>query len=269
MKWFLVTLFYVTFRFQDIRSYFMGGGAKKPAVSSKPTQKDSPFKRKSVIALSSDEDDVVEATPDSKNHRSKEKNRTDKHNVKKRRIVDSDEEEEAKKSQAKIKESEKKEIKPTPKLKEVDISQVFGNNPVKRIERVVHKKPKREQDLFGSDDDADLSMVDISAVNATKSPEKPAKDKKKENKTPEKAEEKVKTPKKEKKESPAPKENKVRDKSQEKHSASASVKKTVQESSSKESSAKKKKPKQEEDYDDDDDIKPNKIGRQSLKVIIS
>uniref|UniRef100_A0A336K826 Replication factor C subunit 1 n=1 Tax=Culicoides sonorensis TaxID=179676 RepID=A0A336K826_CULSO len=161
---------------RDIRSYFSMAAAKKAKVVA-----ESPMKRKSsVIALSDSDDDTPKPS-------SKEKVNSEKRHSKKRRVIDSDDDE----AETKPKKKELKE-EPKSKLKEVDVSTIFGNSPVKRIERVL--PVKKERDLFGSDDDADLSKVDL---DVSKTPEKVTKEKKKENTTPEKKESKIKTPKKE------------------------------------------------------------------------
>lgn len=160
---------------QDIRSYFsMGAATKKPKIAN------SPVKRKSSVISLSDSDEEVPDTPPVP----KKSGITSK---KRRRVIE-DEKEEAPKMKEK-------------KLKEVDPASFFGNQPIKRVEKSV--KEKKNDDLFDSDGDLELSMIEIEKVKT------PVKEKKKENKTPEKKEtpKKVRTVEKEKPKHTSPKRN--------------------------------------------------------------
>lgn len=145
--------------FQDIRSYFTIGAAKKPAakVESAPV-----VKRKAVV-ISSDEEDVP-STP-------KQPSKHVKSGKKKRRISDSDDDVPKPKQTPDKKPNLKKlsGVKDEPK-KAVDVSNLFGGEP-NRVERPKPKKSPaktaNEVDLLDDDFDASIAELADSQLEAT------------------------------------------------------------------------------------------------------
>lgn len=133
---------------QDIRSFFTVG-AKKPS-STQPTNVSKQIKKKAVI-VSSDEDDPPSV---------KDKKPTNTPTTSnKRRIVYSDDDDND--TPSKKKPNLSKAVKSQPKLKVVeDVSDVFGDEPIKRTEKPVANKTMTEEEINEHFmDDFDVSEV--------------------------------------------------------------------------------------------------------------
>lgn len=149
-------------------------GSKKPSPSSTQSTNDLKKTKKKAVIASSDEDDP----PSVKDKKTVNPTTTSN----KRRIVYSDDDDNNTPSKKKPNISKVAESKEKPKLKIVeDVNDVFGSEPIKRIEKSVDKKPTTEGDIndFFMDDSDDLDLstvpeVDIS-VNKTNGEQKEVK----------------------------------------------------------------------------------------------
>lgn len=136
---------------KDIRSFFTVGAKKSSTQSTNPVAVKQP-KKKAVI-VSSDEDDppVIKdkkqtSTPTSSN---------------KRRIVYSDDEDNNTPSRKKPNLSKPVKSKDQPKLKLVqDVNDVFGDEPIKRVEKPAANKTMTEEEI----NDHFMDDLDVSAV---------------------------------------------------------------------------------------------------------
>lgn len=155
---------------QDIRSFFSVGPKKSTAQSnSLSAPSASKQSRKKAAIISSDEDEPI------KKERKVEKTATKPN---KRRIVYSDDEEVNTPSSKKPNLSRLAQDKERPKLKVVkDVGDVFGDAPIKRIEKPKTNKTMTEEELNSHfmDDldvdaipDVDLNVSQISTTNGEK-----------------------------------------------------------------------------------------------------
>lgn len=148
---------------QDIRSFFtVGAKAKVPAAPNTPSP--AANKRKTIV-LDSDSDDDGRKK---KSHVSKgeaNSGKKDASKSKKRRIIESsdDEAENQQKIKKPTQSSKLAKLASTAKtLKPVTVSSVFGDGPIKRVEKE-RKPPKIASDkalLDNADDDDDLMEID-------------------------------------------------------------------------------------------------------------
>ncbi|XP_031626395.1 replication factor C subunit 1 isoform X2 [Contarinia nasturtii] len=127
---------------KDIRSFFS-------SVAAKPARAITPKRKQNVLDDDSDEEKVKMPK--------KSKDNSEALRAKKRRVIYSSDEDEPIVS----KETKTTIASKVAKLKTVDVSNAFGNGPVKRIEKVKKPKQSKDADVFDADtDDMELMNVD-------------------------------------------------------------------------------------------------------------
>lgn len=243
---------------QDIRSFF-SVGAKKPAQSVAPN---SAQKRKPIVLDDSDNEDDKKPNGVSKT-KSPSTSSKQSSQSKKRRVFYSSDEDEPKTSNDKKSTVSSK----VSQLKTVNVGSVFGDQPIKRIEKEKKSKKKAESDVFDADtDDMELMNVDeellspkLKKLDIKKEKQLPATEKlvlkTKNDKTPEKVKIEKNTPEKVKTEKKTPEKVKIEKKTpvkKEKHSPQESEGSSSKKTSG--SSKKKKADKKPKHSNDDEEI---------------
>lgn len=145
---------------QDIRSFFtVGTKPKAPAVPQTPSP--APNKRKPIV-LDSDSDDDARKKPSHVANGKSKSDKKDSSKSKKRRIIESSDDDEDENQQKNKKPSLAKLAVSEKQMKPVSVSSVFGEAPIKRVEKE-RKPPKTKSEktlLDDADDDVELMEID-------------------------------------------------------------------------------------------------------------